>query len=190
MVLWILSSFVSLGTAYASPITSQQAQQNAMDFLKKKGKTVSKTALRDVSSKDATSKNYYVFNIGTNEGFVIAAADDQVPAILGYSSRGTVLIEAMPDNLKAWLDSYDKQISYIQEQGIKGSTPITSTHAAISPLMTTMWDQDDPYNQSCPDFFSYGKSVTGCVATAMAQVMYYHRNLHHIHHIHHHQLSP
>ena len=102
MVLWILSSFVSLETAYASPITSQQAQQNAMDFLKKKGKTVSKTALRDVSSKDATSKNYYVFNIGTNEGFVIAAADDQVPAILGYSSRGTVLIEAMPTNLK-WL---------------------------------------------------------------------------------------
>ena len=176
MVLWILSCFVSLGTANASPITSQQAQQNAMDFLKKKGKTVSKTALRDVSSKDATSKNYYVFNIGNNEGFVIAAADDQVPAILGYSSRGTVLIEAMPANLKAWLDSYDKQISYIQEQGIKGSTPITSTHAAISPLMTTTWDQDDPYNQSCPDFFSYGKSVTGCVATAMAQVMYYHRN--------------
>ena len=176
MVLWILSSFVSLGTADASPITSQQAQQNAMDFLKKKGKTVSKTALRDVSSKDATSKNYYVFNIGTNEGFVIAAADDQVPAILGYASHGTVLIEAMPANLKAWLDSYDKQISYIQEQGIKGSTPITSTHAAISPLMTTTWNQTDPYNQSCPDFFSYGKSVTGCVATAMAQVMYYHRN--------------
>ena len=176
LLLWILSCVIPLGTAYASPITSQQAQQNAMEFLKKKGKTVATSALRDVASKDATSKNYYVFNVGNNEGFVIAAADDQVPAILGYASHGTVLIEAMPANLKAWLDSYDKQISYIQEQGIKGSTPLTSTHAAISPLMTTTWDQDDPYNQSCPDFFSYGKSVTGCVATAMAQVMYYHRN--------------
>lgn len=176
LLLWILSSVIPLGTAFASPITIQQAQQNAMDFLKKKGKTVSNTALRDVSSKDATSKNYYVFNIGNNEGFVIAAADNQVPAILGYSSRGTVLIEAMPANLKAWLDSYDKQIRSIQEQGLTGSAPITSTHAAISPLMTTTWDQDDPYNQSCPDFFTYGKSVTGCVATAMAQIMYYHRN--------------
>lgn len=176
LILWILSSVIPLGTAFASPITSQQAQQNVMDFLKKKGKTVAKSALHDISSKGTTSKNYFVFNVGNNEGFVIASADDQVPAILGYSSRGTVLIEAMPANLKAWLDSYDKQISYIQEQGIKGSTPITSTHAAISPLMTTTWDQDDPYNQSCPDFFTYGKSVTGCVATAMAQIMYYHRN--------------
>ena len=176
LLLWILSSVIPLGTAFASPITIQQAQQNAMDFLKKKGKTVAKSALTDVSSKDATTKNYYVFNVGNNEGFVIASADDQVPAILGYANKGTVLLEAMPANLKAWLDSYDKQIRSIQEQGLTGNAPITSTHAAISPLMTTTWDQDDPYNQSCPDFFSYGKSVTGCVATAMAQVMYYHRN--------------
>ena len=176
LLLWILSSVIPLGTAFASPITIQQAQQNAMDFLKKKGKTVAKSALTDVSSKDATTKNYYVFNVGNNEGFVIASADDQVPAILGYANKGTVLLEAMPANLKAWLDSYDKQIRSIQEQGLTGNAPITSTHAAISPLMTTTWNQTDPYNQSCPDFFTYGKSVTGCVATAMAQVMYYHRN--------------
>lgn len=41
-------------------------------------------------------------------------------------------------------------------------------------MLTTTWDQTEPYNNACPDFFTYGKSVTGCVATAMAQLLYYH----------------
>ena len=175
--LLLLTMSVMFGvTAYASPITSQQAQQNALEFLKKKGKTIDKSVLRDVSSKGATTQSYYVFNIGNNDGYVIAAGDDQVPAILGYSDHGTVLIESMPANLKAWLENYDQQIQYIQKNSITSNTIIKGVHAAISPLMTTTWNQSDPYNQSCPDFFTYGKSVTGCVATAMAQIMYYHRN--------------
>lgn len=43
-------------------------------------------------------------------------------------------------------------------------------------MITTQWDQDAPYNDSCPSRIEFGSTVralTGCVATAMAQVMKY-----------------
>lgn len=69
---------------------------------------------------------------------------------------------------------YAQQIQFMQENGFASlkAPKLTSNYAVIPPLMTTTWDQLDPYNQNCPDFFGYGKCVTGCVATAMAQVMY------------------
>ena len=46
--------------------------------------------------------------------------------------------------------------------------------AAIEPLITSQWGQDSPYNTQCLEID--GKHcLTGCVATAMAQIMYYHK---------------
>ena len=166
-------------TATASPITLQQAQQNALSFLESKGKSISSSSLRQAQFRltSAATESYYVFNIGHNEGYVIAAGDDCAPAILGYADAGYIDVDSMPVNLQSWLEEYAQQIQFMQENGFASSNApqLTSSYAVIPPLMTTTWDQQDPYNQNCPDFFSYGKCVTGCVATAMAQVMYYHR---------------
>ena len=166
-------------TAAASPITLQQAQQNAMSFLDSKGKSISSSSLRQarLRSTSTTAESYYIFNIGSNEGYVIAAGDDCAPAILGYADAGYIDVDSMPVNLQSWLEEYAQQIQFMQENGFASlkAPKLTSSYAPISPLLTTSWDQQDPYNQNCPDFFSYGKCVTGCVATAMAQVMYYHR---------------
>ena len=161
----------------AEPITQQQAQQNVQTFLESKGLATKASALR-LSKPKFTSTDieyYYVFNIGDNDGYVIAAGDDCAPAILGYAVAGSVAVDSMPENMKAWLEEYVSQIEYMQEHQLVASPKLTTSYNAISPLMTTTWGQKNPYNLNCPDFFSYGKSVTGCVATAMAQVMYYHR---------------
>lgn len=170
----LLCFFLMIGKAEANPITKQQAQKNVQSFLEKKGKKFT-TGIKDAdpTSKDV-SDSYYIFNVGNNEGFVVAAGDDCVPAILGYADEGNIIIEAIPDNMKSWLQGYADQIAYMKANDLTYRGEIKTNHTTISPLLTTNWGQDDPYNQQCPDFFDFGKSVTGCVATAMAQVMYYH----------------
>ena len=177
MLLIALCGIMFAGQAMAEPVSRQQALQNAQAFLQKKGKKLSTSSLRRAPSKAVTTtERYYVFNVGEDEGYVIAAGDDRVPAILGYADKGSIDMDAMPENMKAWLEGYAEQIRYLQEHDITTSGVTTVTHGSIAPMLTTQWGQSDPYNQSCPDFFSYGKTVTGCVATAMAQVMYYHRD--------------
>jgi len=168
--------FIELATA--EPITKQQARKGVQAFLAKSGKGQHKIKASAVILEEAgasENESYYVFNVGNNNGFVIAAGDDRVPAILGYSHRGTFRVDSIPDNMKAWLGEYESQIAYMQEKGLSSTLQTSTTHVAISPLLTTTWGQGNPYNNSCPNFFNRGKCVTGCVATAMAQIMYYHR---------------
>ena len=165
-------------TTVGNPISREQAQQNAVSFLKSKGKQFSSASLRQApSTMTSAVENYYVFNIGNKDGYVIAAGDDCAPAILGYADLGYINVDSMPCNMKAWLEEYANQIRYMQTNGITSSESIKSlpTHPAISPLITTEWGQGYPYNINCPSFFGQGQCITGCIATAMAQVMYYHR---------------
>ena len=117
----------------------------------------------------------YVFNNG-DQGFMIVSADDCAVPLLGYSDTGSFDASNMPPQLRNWLDFYADQISWASSHGVKLSTEVTgaSAKAAISPLTKSKWNQGEPYNDDCP--LDNGKrSVTGCVATAMAQAMYYHQ---------------
>ncbi len=171
---------LSQGTM-ASPITRQQAQQNALSFMQNRGKSVSMSSLRHAPMRDATQviAPYYVFNIGDGQGYVIASGDDCAPAVLGYADSGAIDMNNLPCNLKAWLDGYASQIQCLQEHG--RNTPSTpreaSNRPAVAPLLTCQWSQRDPYNMYCPiDPTTGNRCVTGCVATAMAQLMYFHRH--------------
>ena len=174
----LLLALLLPATAAANPITPQQAQQNALSFMESKGKRFDTSALRRAPSQSSSTSSYYVFNIGVNDGYIIASGDDCAPAILGYADSGHVDIDSLPENMKGWLEEYARQIQFMQEKEFPSSHPsgLTSNLARIYPLLTTNWGQDYPYNLNCPDFFGYGQCIAGCVATAMAQVMYYHRS--------------
>lgn len=155
--------------------------------------TIDETAARDIAAKffnSATtakqakttgatltlagqSTGYYVFNRGTDGGYVVVANDDDAAAeVLGYADSGTFTTDNMPDNLKWWLEEYDRQMTYLANhptQSVK-----KATKAAISPMVTSLWDQGEPYYNLCPTY-NGEKCYTGCVATALAQIMYYHR---------------
>lgn len=158
----------------ASPITWQRAQQNAIVFLQQHGRTLAAPSLRYALT--ANESAYYVFNIGDQQGYVIASGDDCAPAILGYSNTGSVDLGSMPEGMRCWLDGYARQIQFARKNGLSASRGAIKSPALppVSPLLTTRWDQTYPYNIYCP-LDSLGRHyVTGCVATAMAQVMYYH----------------
>lgn len=126
----------------------------------------------------------YIFNNG-KEGFIIAPADDRLIPVLGYSDAGSFDKENHPDGLEFLLNEYAKVVENlnngikytITESGKKTSIPVTSNFSTeIAPLLGKIeWDQGSPYNMYCPEYKAGSKSVTGCVATAMAQVMFYHK---------------
>ena len=183
-LLFILS-FVYSSFLLAQPIGVDEARHKALEFLSSQptsvnGRNHAPKKLSDLklvhhAPMDNGQNAYYVFN---NEagGFVIVSGDDRANDVLGYSDKGTFVADNVPINMKEWLEEYAQQIKYIQEQ-TQSSSSIRKTpaRAAVAPMLTTKWDQGYPYNTNCPDFFGQGKCVTGCEATALAQVMFYHR---------------
>ena len=113
---------------------------------------------------------YYVFNAGDRGGFVIVSGDDRAPAVLGYSDNGTFDSNNLPEAMQYLLEGYAAQIEAL-DHGARAVT-LSSSGAAISPLVHAAWSQNAPYNIRLP-YVGGSHAVTGCVGTAMAQVMYY-----------------
>ena len=113
-------------------------------------------------------------------GFAVIAVDDRFNAVLGYADDPFV-IEKMPPALLWWIETMNRSLENLLAAGdvVANELPTDMGLAeTVSPLLTTQWSQDTPYNDQCPTYTSGETTkhyVTGCVATAMAQVMYYHR---------------
>lgn len=114
----------------------------------------------------------YVFN-RSEGGWIIVSADDVAAPVIGYSDSGSFDPENLPENLRGWLDLCSSEIRQASDAGVAPyMAPAVSRadeKAPIEPLVKTKWNQNSPYNKYCPN----GNTYTGCVATAMAQVMKY-----------------
>lgn len=127
----------------------------------------------------------YVFNINQDEGFIIVSGDDRAVPILGFSFEGGYDLSLAPSNLRKWVEGYAEQIRYLRSTGqdqepaagwenlLSGEGRYVSTSTSeVDPLITTKWDQSPYVNDLCPwDDVNDGRALTGCVATAMAQIM-------------------
>jgi hypothetical protein len=132
---------------------------------------------------------FYVFNFGTAGGFIIVSADDIVKPVLAYSDQQSFDPNHVARNANKWLEKYKTQIMYAidnnmpQTPEIKRawddlatgmSRPVLKSLNTVNPLVQTTWDQPYPYNASCPyDANAGANCVTGCPATAMAQILKY-----------------
>ena len=118
----------------------------------------------------------YIFAGNDGKGYLAVSADDCTEALLGYSDNATVDGTISPE-LEWWLSQYADQIDYINAQVAKGnilrySTNKAAEREAIAPMIKTQWDQGAPYNAKCPTVGTT-RTYTGCVATALAQMMNY-----------------
>lgn len=128
-------------------------------------------------------RHFYVFGGTVTQSFVIISADDRVIPVLGYSLNSK--FDGFSDDMlsvKDWLKSYDDQIEYLIQHHVEPSPEILKKWQSVGdvavsqvrPLVSTMWNQDGPFNAHCPiDVAENQNCKTGCVATAMAQVMNY-----------------
>ena len=119
----------------------------------------------------------YAVQPDNQRGFVIVSGDDRFRDVLGYSESGTFDNANIPDNMRAWLQGYVDEMKHLKAIGYQPSASAahrtSGVKKAISPLIQTHWNQGAPYNDICKNYFVHNDAVTGCVATAMAQVMYY-----------------
>ncbi len=161
-------------TVWAESINENQARTIAARFMASRAlpstslKMASK-ATRLSTSAGADQAAYYVFN--GSRGYVIVAGDDRAPAVLGYSDEGTFDSGNVPEGLQYLLEGYATQIDALT-RGAKAETQLRDA-GAIRPLVTSSWDQDNPYNILLPYLPSGKHAYTGCVATALSQVMRY-----------------
>ncbi len=192
----LLSGILFLvASAFATHVDENTARKAGQNFLTSTAgpsllqpatdlKLVYRSTSYSVTSTDFRQQNvlFYVFN-AEPQGFVIVAGDDAVTPILGYSGESSFDPGHIPANVRKWLEGYTDQIRYIIDNLIvttdaiqqewnrytSGSTaPVLRSPAAVNPLVQTKWNQAPYYNALCP-----GSSVSGCVATAMAQIMKY-----------------
>lgn len=183
-------------TLTAGDVFSYDAQAIAAQFFSTEEDSVLRPTRDGVVLSSVIPQAYYVFNRldgagNTGHGFVLIAGDDRIPPVLGYSDKGSFDPDDMPENVAAWLKGLEDEINEIKEMDdnelsrARSRTRGATSRAAIEPLVPSKWNQDLPYNLMCPDgngtdynmpgFNAEYRCITGCVATAMAQVMYYHK---------------
>lgn len=166
------------GTLSAKLRTSQQMMQAARQALcgdrhDAKAQAMAK-AIRQIEAADA----YTVYGNAAG-GFAVIANDDLIPAVLGYSDQpydGSL----KNDNFRWWLEAVGDAVAAKVKAGkaiARTTKPdIAKYPEAVTPLMTTTWGQDAPYNNLCPIATDgTGRCLTGCAATSTAQVLYYHK---------------
>lgn len=184
-LLTLLVCIVTAGLAMADKVSQSEALKKAQAFMPGERFEVQKYSTS--VGGQAVQDPFYIFNVANDGGYVLVSGDDRTTAILGYSKSGNIDLNKIPDNLRYWLDSYAAQLKALQEGKLvavkKAAT--RAERATIAPLVKTTWNQGEPYNLMCPDgngvdwnqegYDTSKRSVSGCVATAVAQVMYFHK---------------
>lgn len=125
-----------------------------------------------------TTPAVYVFNAIDEQGFVLVSAEDNARAVLGYSDEGHIDAQNIPANMRAWLQMYaDELARAAKAPAVADAQRTVEYYPVVEPLIGNVaWNQDAPYNNHCPiDPNTNQRSVTGCMATAVAQVMYHHK---------------
>lgn len=167
----------------AKDITTEQAESIARQFLSKNSQTKKNTGMKMVRRQPLPltgiyeAPAYYAFNVGSNDGYIVVSGSDLFPKVLAYSTQGSFNQEEVPSNMKAWLEGYADQIAYLERTEGRNQAPrLLAQHNAVTPLLSSRWGQGAPYNNDCPTHPSANKKcLTGCVATALAQVLNYYK---------------
>ena len=180
---FILSTIVC-GIAAAQNVTPQEAATVAQRFLESQGKTLVRCAKAVDNGQDEL---LYIFN--AENAFVVVSGDRSAQPVLAYIDHQLYNDGDAVAPFKMWIDHYANQIAQIKREhivqpqpaalweAILSGAPAFRTGDSIAPLMLSRWDQGEYYNYYCPrdPAGDNGRVVTGCVATAMAQLMYYFR---------------
>lgn len=191
-----------LGAKQVSPETARQvaeaqvrslnqlrsAQELNLVYTETTGSKTVSGAPAKVSGNTSADVLYYVFNAG-DRGFVIVSGDDIAVPVLGYSDNGAYdpanlppdfvyYMNCLADEIKEGIAKNFTQSEKSKEQWevyIMGNVSSLRAATAVSPILTTKWNQGTPYNDNCP-LIGSDRTVTGCVATAMAQIMKRHNH--------------
>lgn len=167
-------SFAALSAAILTATASPLTPDEALDRLRPDSQLRlggERPELVMTGRSMAGEPTFYIFATATTT--LIASADDSAVPLLGYIDSGNFDPARMPPQMKSFLESYSAEIAAAASSKhirIEKAAPTRAERQAIEPLCRTGWNQDAPYNDLCP-VKNGVRTYTGCVATAMAQVM-------------------
>lgn len=167
---------------FAERILCHQVNWNADNLL-----------IHDLMTLEAEGKPaIYVFT-NNGQGFILISAEDALTPVLGYAYDGSITAPGENPNFDGFLSEYLEQVKYVRTNSMDGSAEdqtawnnylngnndfsVLADTTTVGPFITTMWNQDSPYNEFCPaDPAGPGGHVyAGCVATAMSMIMNYYK---------------
>ncbi len=193
----IIMFSLSLAAEFVHPTTAVELAANWMNYwqseksfaikevLEYRQEDIRRSDLRGDFAQDHPELYIVYFENGS---FSVVPADDNLRPVLAYSSLPLSDASEMPPAFKMWLEFYAQDVRYVRESGdeFPENRAMWDDLAAaqfrnadrdreISPLLKTLWNQNWPYNELCPEDADGpgGRVYVGCVATAMAQVMKY-----------------
>lgn len=171
IVLICIGAVYSIGL-YAQPVTESEARSQAAGFLGERQKGVLDCVCTE---RQGGAPVYYVFS--SEKSYAVVSADRRAPSILAYSYTQGFNSEELAPAAAMWLDYYRQAIASLQGQEVKQSKSTQTIVKEVAPLLVSQWGQGKNYNYFCPqdEDGPNKRCVTGCVATALAQVMYYFR---------------
>ena len=147
--------------------TDAEMQKIAVENLRLRYPRYSSMPVQKLMDKEMVS--VYGFTEG---GYVVVSRSGNTSSIIGYSDN-TFDVANLPDGLEWWINQANRSISEGERMALRQAVP----EQAVAPMLTTAWAQESPYNQLCPTvgggFWGTSTPMTGCVATAMAQILNY-----------------
>ena len=183
-IAFLLLSLVS-ASGYAEKVSLDRALQAAKGFFRIEAETKGivpgeLTLVYQGSRKSSADSPFYVFN-NSKGGFVMIAGDTQSTPVLAYSNEDSFFEGELPVNVKEWMDNMESHIENLRRRGVVDdsgtperwehlSSEIVKGYSVVVDLKTPKWNQTEPFNAYCPK-----GTYTGCVATAMAEILWYHK---------------
>jgi hypothetical protein len=193
LLIFLLLSYSSI--IYSQVVSSEQAKNKAISFFRDmdhQNNGLKSASVADVELfktfhtgnessllKTASTQSepaFYIFNRTDKPGFVIVSGEEKISEIIAWSDQSTIC-EINPSQ-KLLFDQYSKEIAVARFLQVSSPTMVLSTQEVLEPLLRSIeWNQSPaPYNSLCPVDPPTGRTCpVGCVATAMAQVIYYYK---------------
>lgn len=141
--------------------------------------------VRTVKAKGSDRPALYIYNL--SDGAVALSGSSLTRAVAGRLDRPLAPGEELPANFAYWLGEVARQVEYAEQAGLDASRMTApASRLTVDPLLKAAWGQDEPFNRRCPKVYDAGlesmgmgsdsiRGVTGCVATAIAEVCHYHQ---------------
>lgn len=168
---------------FSSTARAQSLDPKPLELVLVQPSLVEKRIANRAALNTGHASGFYIVNDESCQRFVIVSGDSRQVDILGFSDRNTFDVDNVPCALEMLLTQYDEEFEQLQKKGCDSPAQVARRAISVNPLVTTAWDQgnndsywvgENVYNKFCPMDGSK-RSLTGCVATAMAQILYTHK---------------
>ena len=186
----MMTTMLFVSQLIASPVDVNQAMQIGLKYAQNNAaKHITEVSLAYTEMTESGTPALYILNF--DGGYMIVSADDVAQPILAFGEEGCFDANQISEGLAYYLGHYARQIDYAvthnmtagpeiaaqweQIEKVGRLMPNRSTRGDISPMISTNWNQDNPYNLYCPTGQGgpAGHAYAGCVATAMSMVLKY-----------------